>query len=133
MSVSDINAVLTPVSQRVSTVAKKVIDANVQKPVTGGNALPQAAQAIPSQGSSPKNKSSDVGDLHSLVAQVNNTPIVRSSTLEFSVAEGTDIDVVRVKDSATGEVIRQIPSEAMLAIARALTEQSSGTMLEEKA
>lgn len=133
MNISDINAALTSVGQRVSAVAKKVVDANVQKPVPGGNALPQVGQPLPSQTSSPSNGSPPaVGDLHSLVAQANNAPQVRASNLEFSVAEGTNIDVVRIRDSETGDVIRQIPSEAMVAIARALSEQSSGTMLEEK-
>lgn len=134
MNISDINAALTSVGQRVSAVAKKVVDANVQKPVAGGNALPQAGQPLPSQTSSPRNGSPQpaAGDLHSLVAQANNAPQVRASNLEFSVAEGTNIDVVRIRDSETGDVIRQIPSEAMVAIARALSEQSSGTMLEEK-
>lgn len=127
MNIADINAALTSVGQRVSAVAKKAVDANVQKPLPEGKALPQAAHASATSTDYPA-----VEDLHSLVAQANNAPQVRASNLEFSVAEGTNIDVVRIRDSETGDVIRQIPSEAMVAIARALSEQSSGTMLEEK-
>jgi flagellar protein FlaG len=44
----------------------------------------------------------------------------RSSSLNFSIDEESGIRVVKVIDNQTKELIRQIPSEEMLAIARAL-------------
>lgn len=57
-----------------------------------------------------------------LEAAAAATQAVRSlaSSLEFSVDRQTGKTIVRVIDTATHEVIRQIPSEEMLAIARAL-------------
>lgn len=43
-----------------------------------------------------------------------------NGSLEFSVLEDTHQVIVKVVDNATKEVIRQIPSEEMVAIARAL-------------
>jgi len=43
-----------------------------------------------------------------------------NSNIEFSVNEDTGQLVVRIIDRATKEVIRQMPSEEMLAIAKAL-------------
>lgn len=52
--------------------------------------------------------------------------------LQFRVDEDVDRVVVTVVDSESGEVIRQIPSEEMLAVARSL-EQAQGLLLNEKA
>jgi flagellar protein FlaG len=74
----------------------------------------------------------DSTKLHDLVNQANETLQGRFSDLKFTVAEGTDIRVVRIEDTKTGELIRQVPSEAMVAIARALDAAQRGMMVEEK-
>lgn len=121
-----------------SSVAKST------KAAVNGNSLPDAGQvsvrsgnlqdaSVPSQpnnsASSPKPNSQE---LQNLVEQANVTLQGRFSDLKFTVAEGTDVPVVRIEDSETGELIRQVPSEAMVAIARALDEAQRGMMLEEK-
>ena len=52
--------------------------------------------------------------------------------LRFTVDEDTGRTVVKVLDSATDQVIRQIPSEEVLSIAKAL-DKLSGLLLEQKA
>ncbi len=52
--------------------------------------------------------------------------------LAFSVDEGTGRTVVTISDAETGETIRQIPSEKMLEIARAL-DKMQGMLLQQKA
>ncbi|MDP1708483.1 MAG: flagellar protein FlaG [Gammaproteobacteria bacterium] len=52
--------------------------------------------------------------------------------LRFSIDEGTGHTVITVTDSATQEVIRQIPSEEALAIAHSL-ETNQGVILRAKA
>lgn len=42
--------------------------------------------------------------------------------LEFSVDKDTDRTVVKVVDTKSGEVVRQIPSEEMLELARHMRE-----------
>jgi len=109
-----------------------------QTPATVGNSLPDAGKARvraedPSSTSPVSPPSSE--ELDNIVAQANVTLQGRSSDLKFTVAEGTDISVVRIEDSKTGELIRQVPSEAMVAIARALdqAQRDRGMVFEEKA
>jgi flagellar protein FlaG len=45
-----------------------------------------------------------------------------SRELQFDVDEDTDRTVVRVMDKETGELIRQIPSEEILALAKQMQE-----------
>ncbi len=52
--------------------------------------------------------------------------------LQFTVDEDTGRTVVKVMDGATDQVIRQIPSEEILSIAKAL-DKLSGLLLEQKA
>jgi flagellar protein FlaG len=52
--------------------------------------------------------------------------------LQFSVDEATGRSVVKVVDSVTNEVIRQMPSEELLAIAKAL-DNFTGLLLKQKA
>lgn len=46
--------------------------------------------------------------------------------VEFSVDEDSGVSVVRVVDSESGDVLRQMPSEAMLKIAQRLVSQGNG-------
>lgn len=48
-----------------------------------------------------------------------------SRELEFHLDEGSGQMVVTVKDAATGDVIRQVPGEEVLRMARALKEGSA--------
>ncbi|MGE5384968.1 MAG: flagellar protein FlaG [Betaproteobacteria bacterium] len=55
-----------------------------------------------------------------------------ANNLEFSIDDDTGKTVVKVMDTATKEVIRQIPSEEILEIARAL-DRLQGLFLRQKA
>lgn len=57
-------------------------------------------------------------------------PVARN--LQFSLDEETGRSVVKVVDATTNEVIRQFPSEELLAIAKAL-DKFTGLMLKQKA
>ncbi len=110
-----------------------------QSLITSGNSLPDARQVrVPTEtrqdvtlNVTPVSQP-NTEELNKLVEQVNMTLQGRFSDLKFTVAEGTDINVVRIEDAETGELIRQIPSEAMVAIARALGEAQQGMMFEER-
>jgi len=133
MDVSNITKASLTTSS-VSTVTGNSIAR--QSSMVSGNALPDARQVRVLRTEarqdmtpiSPQNTEA----LNKLVDQVNMTLQGRFSDLKFTVAEGTDINVVRIEDAETGELIRQIPSEAMVAIARALDEAQQGMMFEER-
>ena len=55
------------------------------------------------------------------------------SQLQFSVDDTTGQSIVKVMDRATKEVIRQIPSEEMLRIARGLDRYKEGLLVNSEA
>ena len=57
-------------------------------------------------------------------------PVARN--LQFSIDKGSGKTIVKVIDTETDKVVRQIPSEEMLAISRALGKLK-GVMVEQKA
>lgn len=56
-----------------------------------------------------------------------------SLEFEFSVDAGTKKPVIRVMNTTTGELIRQIPSEAALAIAHSIDQFQKSLLLDQKA
>lgn len=60
--------------------------------------------------------------LRNAVAAVNESLSRNGSSLQFAIDRELDVAVVTMVDSSTGEVIRQIPSEEALAIARSIEE-----------
>ncbi len=76
--------------------------------------------------------------LEKVVSQLNAYIQNTQRDVDFSVDDATGRVVVRVIDSISEEVIRQIPSEEMLAISRHLiesleTDQPKGFLIELKA
>lgn len=53
------------------------------------------------------------------------------NSLAFSIDDSTGKTIVRIADAVTGELIRQIPSEEMLEIARSL-DKMQGMLLQEQ-
>lgn len=109
---------------------------STSKPTTHGNSLPDMGQInSPAENVQDGVPAShlDSERLQGLVDQVNKALSTHTSNLKFTVAEGTDVRVVRIEDTQTGKLIRQFPSEAVVALARALGDSKQGTMLEERA
>ena len=65
----------------------------------------------------------ELKDLSSVVAKINEQVQSIQRDLEFSVDDESGRDVVVIKDSNSNTVIKQIPSEEMLELARNLNEQ----------
>lgn len=66
------------------------------------------------------------------VAQIRRFVQSSAAELEFSVDNASGRVIVRVTDSQTRQVIRQLPSEEVLAISRAL-DRFQGMLLAQKA
>jgi flagellar protein FlaG len=71
--------------------------------------------------------------LNGAVAAINQAMQQSNQALEFSVDTDTRETVVRMVDTSTGELIRQFPSEATLAIARGIEQFQQGLLLTQKA
>jgi flagellar protein FlaG len=66
------------------------------------------------------------------VAKINETIASSGSGLRFTVDEDTGINVVKVMDVESKEVIRQIPTKEVIAIAKAL-DKLQGLLVRDKA
>lgn len=71
--------------------------------------------------------------LQNMVENINKAMKQSNRNLEFSVDASTNRQVVKLKDADTGDVIRQFPSEEMLAISRAIDQVQQGLLLKQKA
>lgn len=71
--------------------------------------------------------------LQHAVAAINLALQQSNQSIEFSVDSNTHRTVVRMVDTSTGELIRQFPSEATLAISRGIDEFQRGLLLTNKA
>lgn len=70
----------------------------------------------------PQDESNETTKVEQAVNQINQYVQTLSRDLQFSVDEDSGRTVVKVLDTETKEVIRQIPSEELLKIARHLTD-----------
>ncbi len=64
--------------------------------------------------------------------EVRNAIAPMAQDLLFSIEEDTGKTIIKVVDSSTDEVIRQIPSEEIITIAKAL-DNLQGLLLKQKA
>ena len=86
-----------------------------QKPVQAPAQAPMSSEAV-----------------KQVARQINEFLKSSSSNLQFSVDADSSKVVVRIVDAQTNEVIRQIPSEEMLAMSQAM-DQMTGLLIKDKA
>lgn len=89
----------------------------------------EAESARPVEASTPAEKQQQ---LESAVKAVKEFTQPIANNLEFSLDDATGKTIVRVVDTSTKEVLRQIPSEEMLEIAQAL-DRLQGLLVRQKA
>lgn len=89
--------------------------------------LPQAAaKPVAEQRPSAEQLKNVVDNINKMLKQADKN-------LEFSVDESTNRQVVKLVDKETGDVVRQFPSEEVLAISRAIDQVQQGLLLKQKA
>ncbi|HYC42130.1 MAG TPA: flagellar protein FlaG [Noviherbaspirillum sp.] len=91
-------------------------------PVETSPAAVQQAASVPS-----------LGELAKAVKDINKFLQERSQNLEFTVDSDSNKTVVKVVDQNTKEILRQIPSEEALEIAKALDVAMQGLLIKQKA
>jgi flagellar protein FlaG len=112
----------TPASPRPVPVASSKGSVNVVA-TANGNELPKAVAAASNEEPKPALVTPrESGDVDHAVTSMNNYVQSIHRDLEFSVDEELDRTVIKVVDSVSGELIRQIPEEAFLDLARRLRE-----------
>ena len=112
----------------------------VQTAKSTNNGSPKVVPAVKTQPVAPAEQENgttqlSVNELKSAVNVINNALQQLNHALEFSVDNETKRPVVKMVDTETGELIRQIPSEETLAISRSIDQfqLQNGTLLKQKA
>ena len=80
----------------------------------------------------PAGDATDAQLLKQSVDKINQAVQVNARNLQFAVDEETGINVVKVIDTESQEVIRQIPSKEIIVIAKAL-DKLQGLLVRDKA
>jgi len=85
-------------------------------------AVQQNTKGLPVSAETDKSGAVDVSaeQIKTAVSQLNEFVQTNSRQLDFSVHEGSKKQVVKVTDTDSGKVIRQIPSEEVLALSERL-------------
>lgn len=73
------------------------------------------------------------GQLQSAVDSINKSLKEVNPSLEFSIDNDTNLTVVKLVEKQSGEVIRQVPTEEALAIAKAIDKFQKGMLLTKEA
>lgn len=116
----------SPVSYQPAATADHA-QANPAANASVNAVAPAQVKAVQQAASVPKPQ-----EVKESVEKINKTVQAMARNLQFTVDESTQMNVVKVVDVETKDVIRQIPSEEVLAIAKAL-DKLQGLLFKEKA
>ena len=112
---------------------------NIQNSVSLGQAPPPELRAVTvalkPAGQAPVQQKPEPApqQVQQALQTINRALQTSNSNLEFTIDQSTQKTIVRIVDSESGELIRQIPSDAALAIAKSIGELQSGLLLRQKA
>ena len=125
-----VQSALQSVQNNVTSQSKPVTQSVQTETVTELSVQSQALQKEAEKQNSQQQQRAD--DLRDKVAQLNDYMQNMNRNLQFSVDDTSGDTVIKVIDSETEEVVRQIPSEEILE-ARHAAEKYRGILLEKKA
>lgn len=115
---------LSPVAAPVVTrpASSKGGDVDNAVAAVGKTLPPTTAEQQPAPTDAQKNDASRSDQLQKAVVAISEYVQSINRDLQFSVDEETERTVIKVIDSASGELIRQIPDEVFLELARKLND-----------
>ena len=125
MNIHSVSAALPPQSNPEASAVSRAAHAFVAPPAQAQAQAQAQENSTPVQPVSPEQLKAAVNSVREYIQPFNNN-------LEFSINEETNQFVVKVIDSETKEVIRQMPSQEMIAIAKAL-DSIKGLLFKQKA
>jgi flagellar protein FlaG len=109
-------------------VAEKPVHAEAAAPARPAAAPVEQATTVPQPGAIP-----DLAQLAQVVKSINKTLQEQAQGLEFTLDSDSNRTIVKVVDEKTKEVLRQIPTEEVLQIAKALDLAQQGLLIRQKA
>lgn len=124
---------LAPAPQPTRLAGEGVPNAVVATPQNVA-AQPSASLDLPQTAVKPvADQQPSSEQLKNVVDGINKALKQANKNLEFSVDKSTNRQVVKLVDTETGDVIRQFPSEEVLAISRAIDQIQQGLLLKQEA
>lgn len=114
----------------VSAAAMRGGDASRTTPAAAPTGTVDAR--VPAVNPEPSAPAPDGDQVREATQRINEQLRALQQDIQFSVDEETGHTIVRVLDGATGQTIRQIPSEEALAISQSL-ERLQGVLLKQQA
>lgn len=78
-------------------------------------------------------KQPSVEEVKAVIANINDNLQKNDVSLDFSVDETTSIPVVKVTNTATGDIVMQFPSKVVLAISQAIASKQAGALVQDNA
>lgn len=118
--------------QPLSAGSPMAVAGNGARPSVDGAAKPAASAPAATPLPAAVAKKSDQAELNNAVADLNKVAQAASQGVRFSVDEDTGRTVVKVVDTQTDKVLRQIPTVEALKLWRSI-EQMQGVMLRDTA
>jgi len=119
---TDVKAAV-PIALPISASNASTAEAKRQESAIVGNSVPESVQ----------NRGVKEAELDQAIARINNYVQQIQRDLQFSVDDESGKTVIKVIDSESKEVIRQIPEEVLLQVARSIEESLEGSLLEVEA
>jgi flagellar protein FlaG len=117
---NSISVTVAPARTPAPSTAEAAAPVAVPAPIAGaGKDLAQTGKDLPS-----KLEAAPPPDIAATVRKLNELMQERQRSLSFHVDEASGRTVITVVDAATSQVVRQIPSEEALVLARALAQTS---------
>jgi flagellar protein FlaG len=126
------------IAQEVQAKERPVASDNRQRSVTSGSVGNSTSKPISSKVRTPK----DTGrskppvlnpiDVHKAVEKLNKIAEAQKKDVSFSVDEASESTVIKIFRKNTGELIKQFPSEEILAM-RARIKKTTGWLYDSKA
>lgn len=101
-------------------------------PVQPASGVAQPGTVKPDNGSAAAPKQPTSKELQAALDNLKKAADASSSDLQFSVDKASGKTIVRVVDKGTGDLIRQIPSEDVLEIAKSI-DKLQGMLIKKEA
>jgi flagellar protein FlaG len=130
MSIEQVGSTVQPMVSQVDSMTVRSATAADKQVPTEQTAKPVSTSDV--LNAQAKSQQDSQKELNSAIKTANKFMQALSQNLQFSIDKDTDKVVVKLVDISTKEVVKQIPSEEMLAIARAL-DKLQGLLVKDKA
>lgn len=113
-------------------IAAQAFATNASQQRSSSTAAPEVGANNKPDQQNNNTKPASKAELQDAVESGNNFLKTVTNAIEFSIDKESGDTVVKVVDTATKEVVRQFPSEEMLAIAKAL-DKIQGLLIKQQA